>query len=185
MNIHNNISPLSENFYKSTRKKLLNLIHEKNLDGCLVTNPANIFYFTGFFYVTNERPSGFYLSKNNKTKLFIPLLEKENSEWIILNGCIALLYPLWLSLLNSANWDVFGDKDQSQLTITGAMIFALLISFSSGILSAIQQTFLGAVPMEQALQYTVHFVVGDTLGTGVVIFLFYKLLQLNIRTQNK
>jgi hypothetical protein len=106
-------------------------------------------------------------------------------EVIILNGCIALLYPLWLSLLNSANWDVFGDKDQSQLTITGAMIFALLISFSSGILSAIQQTFLGAVPMEQALQYTVHFVVGDTLGTGVVIFLFYKLLQLNIRTRNK
>ena len=106
-------------------------------------------------------------------------------EVIILNGCIALLYPLWLSLLNSANWDVFGDKDQSQLTITGAMIFALLISFSSGILSAIQQTFHGAVPIEQALQYTVHFVVGDTLGTGVVIFLFYKLLQLNIRTQNK
>ena len=106
-------------------------------------------------------------------------------EVIILNGCIALLYPLWLSLLNSAKWDVFGDKDQSQLTITGAMIFALLISFSSGILSAIQQVLLGAVPMEQAFQYTVHFVVGDTLGTGVVIFLFYRLLQLNIRTQNK
>ena len=74
------ISPLSENFYQSTRKKLLNLIHEKNLDGFLVTNPANIFYFTGFFYVTNERPSGFFLSKNNKSKLFIPLLEKENAE---------------------------------------------------------------------------------------------------------
>ena len=106
-------------------------------------------------------------------------------EVIILNGCIALLYPLWLYLFNSAKWDVFGDKDQSQLTVTGSMIFALLISFSSGILSAIQQTLLGAVPMEQALQYTIHFVVGDTLGTGVVIFLFYKLLQLNIRTQNK
>ena len=37
---------------------------------------------TGFFYVTNERPSGFYLSKNNKSKLFIPLLEKENAERI-------------------------------------------------------------------------------------------------------
>ena len=106
-------------------------------------------------------------------------------EVIILNGCIALLYPLWLYLLNSAMWVVFGDKAQSQLTVTGSMIFALLISFSSGILSAIQQTLLGAVPMEQALQYTIHFVVGDTLGTGVVIFLFYKLLQLNIRTQNK
>ena len=72
--------PLSINFYKETRKKLLNLIEEKDLEGFLVTNPANIFYFTGFFYVTNERPSGFYLSKNNKSKLFIPLLEKENSE---------------------------------------------------------------------------------------------------------
>ena len=71
--------PLSINFYKETRKKLLNLIEEKDLEGFLVTNPANIFYFTGFFYVTNERPSGFYLSKNNKSKLFIPLLEKENS----------------------------------------------------------------------------------------------------------
>ena len=60
--------------------RILNLIHEKNLDGFLVTNPANIFYFTGFFYVTNERPSGFFLSKNNKSKLFIPLLEKENAE---------------------------------------------------------------------------------------------------------
>ena len=85
MNIENNISPLSEDFYKSTRKKLLNLIHEKNLDGFLVTNPANIFYFTGFFYVTNERPSGFYLSKNNKSKLFIPLLEKENAENVNVN----------------------------------------------------------------------------------------------------
>jgi len=74
------ITPLSKNFYKKTRKMLLNLIEEKNLEGFLITNPANIFYFTGFFYVTNERPSGFYLSKNNKSKLFIPLLEKENSE---------------------------------------------------------------------------------------------------------
>ena len=106
-------------------------------------------------------------------------------ETIILNGCIALLYPLWLYLLNSAKWDIFGDDEQSQLSVTGAMIFALLISFSAGILSAIQQTLLGAVPMEQALQYTVHFVVGDTLGTGVVIFLFYKLLQLNLRIRNK
>jgi len=65
------------------------------------------------------------------------------------------------------------------------MIFALLILFSAGIMSAIQQTFLSAVPMEQALQYTVHVMVGDTLGTGVVIFLFYKLLQLNVHVQNK
>jgi len=40
-------------------------------------------------------------------------------ETIILNGCIALLYPLWLYLLNSAKWDALGNNDQSQLTITG------------------------------------------------------------------
>lgn len=39
--------------------------------------------------------------------------------------------------------------------------------------------------MEQALQYNVHFVVGDALGTDVVIFLFYKLLQWNIQIQKK
>jgi Xaa-Pro aminopeptidase len=81
----NIIKPLSGNFYKETKNKLLNLIEEKNLDGFLVTNPANIFYFTGFFYVTNERPSGFYLSKNNISKLFIPLLEKENAENLQVN----------------------------------------------------------------------------------------------------
>ena len=66
MNEFKKIKPLSNNFYNQTRKMLLRLIEEKDLDGFLITNPANIFYFTGFFYVTNERPSGFFLSKENK-----------------------------------------------------------------------------------------------------------------------
>ena len=45
----NKIEPLSDNFYNQTRKLLLNFIEEKGLEGYLVTNPANIFYFTGFF----------------------------------------------------------------------------------------------------------------------------------------
>ena len=86
--------PLSKKFYEQTRQNLLNLINKKNLDGFLITNPANIYYFTGFFYVTNERPSGFYLSKTNKSKLFIPLLEKENAENIkIDNVCIYEEFP--------------------------------------------------------------------------------------------
>ena len=82
------IEPLSNNFYNQTRKLLLNFIEEKGLEGYLVTNPANIFYFTGFFYVTNERPSGFYISKDNKSKLFIPLLEKENSENTVVDNIL-------------------------------------------------------------------------------------------------
>jgi len=103
---------------------------------------------------------------------------------IVFSFIVSLLYPLWLHLLNRAKWDVFGDVDQNQLTVTGAMIFALLISFTTGIFSAIQQTLSGAVPADQALHYTVHFVIGDTLGTGVVIFIFYRLLQWNIRVRN-
>ena len=102
-------------------------------------------------------------------------------EMIIFNLVVALLYPLWLYLLNNANWDVFGDVDKSQLTISGAMIFALLLSFSTGILSTINQTGSGVVPLDQALQYTLHFIIGDTIGTGVILFLFYQLLKLNLK----
>ena len=100
-------------------------------------------------------------------------------EMVMFNLIVALLYPLWLYLLNNANWDVFGDVDKNQLTITGAMIFALLLSFSTGILSAINKTVSGVVPLDQALQYTLHFIVGDTIGTGIILFLFYQLLKLN------
>ena len=102
-------------------------------------------------------------------------------EMVMFNLIVALLYPLWLYLLNNANWDVFGDVDKNQLTITGAMIFALLLSFSTGILSAINHTVSGVVPLDQALQYTVHFIVGDTIGAGVILFLFYQLLKLNLK----
>ena len=102
-------------------------------------------------------------------------------EMVMFNLIVALLYPSWLYLLNSANWDVFGDVDKNQLTITGAMIFALLLSFSTGILSAINQTVSGVVPLDQALQYTLHFIIGDTIGTGVILFLFYQLLKLNLK----
>ncbi len=102
-------------------------------------------------------------------------------EMIIFNLVVALLYPLWLYLLNNANWDVFGDVDKNQLTITGAMIFALLVSFNTGILSAVNQTLSGVVPLDQALQYTLHFIIGDTIGTGVMLFVFYQLLKLNLK----
>lgn len=106
-------------------------------------------------------------------------------DMMIFNLVVALLYPLWLYLLNNANWDVFGDVDKNQLTITGAMIFALLLSFSTGILSAINQTVSGVVPLDQALQYTLHFIIGDTIGTGVILFLFYQLLKLNLKWEKK
>ena len=65
------------------------------------------------------------------------------------------------------------------------MIFALLLSFSTGILSAINKTVSGVVPLDQALQYTLHFIVGDTIGTGIILFLFYQLLKLNLKWRRR
>ena len=83
--LNKNIKPLSSIFFSKTRDIILNIIEDNNLEGFLIINPINIYYFTGFFYVTNERPVGFYLSKNNESKLFIPLLEKENADNILVD----------------------------------------------------------------------------------------------------
>ena len=37
------------------------------------------------------------------------------------------------------------------------------------------------VALDQGLQYTLHFIIGDTSGTGVILFLFYQLLKLNLK----
>jgi len=105
---------------------------------------------------------------------------------LIENMFICLVYPLWLHLLNSANWDVFGDTDQNCLTLTGAMIFQSMVTFTISFGSTIQQITFDTISWNESTQYVVHFIIGDVLGTGVVIFLFYKFMQLAVamRQQN-
>jgi hypothetical protein len=93
---------------------------------------------------------------------------------------VCLVYPLWLYLLNSANWDVFGDKDQNSLTLVGAMIFQTMATFTVSLGATIQGITIGGLSWNESTQYIVHFIVGDVLGTGVVIFLFYKFMQLAV-----
>ena len=104
---------------------------------------------------------------------------------LIENIFICLVYPLWLHLLNSANWDVFGDKDQSSLTLTGAMIFQSMVTFTISFGSTIQQITFGTISWNESTQYVMHFIIGDVLGTGVVIFLFYKFMQLAVATHQR
>lgn len=99
---------------------------------------------------------------------------------LIENMFICLVYPLWLHLLNSANWDVFGDRDQNSLTLPGAMIFQSMVTFTISFGSTIQQIAFGTISWNESTQYVVHFIIGDVLGTGVVIFLFYKFMQLAV-----
>jgi len=93
---------------------------------------------------------------------------------------VCLIYPLWLHLLNSANWDVFGDKDQNSLTLTGAMIFQTMVTFTVSLGATIQGITRGGLSWNESTQYIVHFIIGDVLGTGVVIFLFYKCMQIAV-----
>jgi hypothetical protein len=93
---------------------------------------------------------------------------------------VCLIYPLWLHLLNSANWDVFGDKDQNSLTLTGAMIFQTMVTFTVSLGATIQGITMGGLSWNESTQYIVHFIIGDVLGTGVVIFLFYKCMQIAV-----
>jgi len=99
---------------------------------------------------------------------------------LIENMFICLVYPLWLHLLNSANWDVFGDRDQNSLTLTGAMIFQTMVTFTMSFGSTIQNIILSGLSWNDSTQYIVHFIIGDVLGTGVVIFLFYKFMRLAV-----
>jgi len=99
---------------------------------------------------------------------------------LIENMFICLVYPLWLHLLNSANWDVFGDRDQNSLTLTGAMIFQTMVTFTISFGSTIQNIILSGLSWNDSTQYIVHFIIGDVLGTGVVIFLFYKFMRLAV-----
>ena len=108
-------------------------------------------------------------------------------SWIFIleSMFVCLVYPLWLYLLNSANWDVFGDKDQSSLTLIGAMIFQTMVTFTISLSATIQEITFGGLSWNDSTQYIVHFIVGDVLGTGIVIFLFYKFMQLAVAMRQR
>ena len=99
---------------------------------------------------------------------------------LIENIFICLVYPLWLHLLNSANWDVFGDKDHNALTITGAMIFQSMVTFTISFGSTIQQITFGTISWNESTQYVMHFIIGDVTGTGIIIFVFYQFMRVAV-----
>ncbi|MFZ9022011.1 MAG: hypothetical protein ACO2ZA_02845 [Litorivicinaceae bacterium] len=99
---------------------------------------------------------------------------------LIENIFICMVYPLWLHLLNSANWDVFGDKDQNSLTIMGAMIFQSMVTFTISFGSTIQQITFGTISWNESTQYVMHFIIGDVIGTGIIIFVFYQFMRVAV-----
>jgi hypothetical protein len=104
---------------------------------------------------------------------------------VIENLFICAVYPLWLHLLNSAKWDVFGDEDQSNLTLIGVVIFQTMVTFTISFGSTIQKILLSDMTWDQSTQYVTHFIIGDVMGTVLVIFLFYHLLRKAVSTEKR
>jgi glycerol uptake facilitator-like aquaporin len=65
------------------------------------------------------------------------------------------------------------------------MIFQSMVTFTISFGSTIQQITFGTISWNESTQYVMHFIIGDVLGTGVVIFLFYKFMQLAVATHQQ
>lgn len=159
---------------------------EQLLDFAITQHASMIFFPAGVIFVS------FYLLR----WWFIPVVligrvftgfEQAGWEFSLMlfveNGIVICVYPLWLYILNLAKWDVFGDQDESNLTIIGAMIFQLLVTFTTSLAGAMREVSVKAISWDQSTQYIIHFISGDVLGAGIVMYLFYRLMKLAAPTK--
>lgn len=66
------------NMYEKRRHALRSHIQNQSLTAALITDPANVFYFTGFNSDPHERFLGLYIeATDGKTILFTPALDKD------------------------------------------------------------------------------------------------------------
>jgi Xaa-Pro dipeptidase len=75
---------LTIDWYKHTTQRIQTQIGKEGLDGLLLLDNFNVFYATGFFHQTTERPLGVYIPAVGKPTFYVPLLEKEMAEatWV-------------------------------------------------------------------------------------------------------
>ena len=86
---------------------------------------------------------------------------------------IAVLYPWLLRVFENGGWSVFGSEDNPSFTLTGVVIFQVMATLGASVFVTVQSLLLKQVMPEQAFQYTVHYLVGDVLGSMGVMYLFY------------
>ena len=75
---------LSTDWYKRKTKQIQAGLEEEQIDGILLLDPFNIYYATGFFHQSTERPLGFYIPQYGDPCFYVPYLEKEMAEatWV-------------------------------------------------------------------------------------------------------
>ncbi len=73
---------LTTDWYKRKTAQIQEQIASENLDGLLLLDPFNIFYATGFFHQSTERPLGCYIPTSGDPVFYVPLLEQEMAQEI-------------------------------------------------------------------------------------------------------
>ncbi|HHY88935.1 MAG TPA: aminopeptidase P family protein [Chloroflexi bacterium] len=75
---------LSIDWYKRKTAQIQAQMDAENLDGLLLLDPYNIFYATGFFHQSTERPLGCYIPVSGQPTFYVPLLEQEMAQetWV-------------------------------------------------------------------------------------------------------
>ena len=86
---------------------------------------------------------------------------------------VAVLYPWVLRVFEKGGWSVFGSEDAPSFTLTGVVIFQIMVTLGASVFVTVQSLLLNQIMPEQAFQYTVHYLIGDVLGSMGVMYLFY------------
>lgn len=71
---------IPENELKQRQEKLINSLSEQNVHGAILFSNINIFYLTGFYFWTTERPIALIVNADSTIHLLVPRLELEHAE---------------------------------------------------------------------------------------------------------
>ncbi len=94
---------LSTNWYINKVEEIKSGLRNSGLDAILLLDPYNIYYASGFFHTSTERPLGMFIRAEGDPILYVPALEKEMAEdtWVsdikVYFDFPALIHPvIWM-----------------------------------------------------------------------------------------
>jgi Xaa-Pro aminopeptidase len=71
---------IRESEYQERTAALLECIHERELAGVVLFDPAYVLYYVGFAFVPTERPMAFLLNAEGAGGMLVPRLEREHAQ---------------------------------------------------------------------------------------------------------
>jgi len=60
-----------------------------------------------------------------------------------------------------------------------------MVTFTISFGSTIQQITFGTISWNESTQYVMHFIIGDVIGTGIIIFVFYQFMRVAVAMRQR